>query len=70
MSLARERLLAMPALALLLYILLNLALGHSLLDAGQHLFGFLQPEPKRVFRELISLEAGHFLSIQARSLLA
>ena len=63
MSLARERLLAMRALALLLHILFHLALGHDVLDTSQHLFGFLQPKPKRFWRERASLEAGHFFDV-------
>jgi len=69
MAFVRERLLAVGALALLLHIFFNLALGYDVLDASQHLFGFLQPKPERFRRELISLEADHFLNTQRRSLL-
>src|SRR5947209_12592072 len=43
MSLASERVLTVWALALLLHILLDLLGSHDLLNAGQHLFGFIQP---------------------------
>jgi site-specific recombinase XerD len=43
MPLASERLLAVWALALLFHILLDLLGSHGLLDASQHLFGFIQP---------------------------
>src|SRR5450755_1907750 len=42
-SLACEGLLAVRTLALLFHILFDLALGHDLLNASQHLFGFIQP---------------------------
>src|SRR3989442_864191 len=58
MPLASERLLAMRALALLFDILLDLLGSYDLLDTGQHLFGFREPQPKRIFRECPSLEAG------------
>ncbi len=69
MPFAHEDLLAVQTLALLFHILSNLALGHGLLDAGQHLLGLREPESKRFWRELISLEASHFLNTQRRSLL-
>src|SRR6266567_4652831 len=42
--------------------------GHDLLDASQHLFGLLQPEPKGFRRERASLERGHFLDMKRNSL--
>ena len=68
-SFASERLLAVGTLTLLFHVVLNLLRRHHLLDADQHLFGLLQPEPKRFWRELISLEAGHFLDMWRSSLL-
>jgi hypothetical protein len=67
--LASEGLLAVRALALLLNKLFHLALGDYLLDTGQHLFRFLQPEPKCFWREVISLKAGDFLDAERICLL-
>jgi hypothetical protein len=42
-TLASQGLLAVETLALLFHILLHLLCGHDLLNAGQHLFGLIQP---------------------------